>query len=331
LRQGAAQLAQASEAGELFRYEIKAPVTLARRKSAMLPVVNAEVQAEKVAIYNPEVHSKHPLGGLKVKNTTDLHLMAGPVAVFDEGEFAGDARISQTAPGDDRLISYALELDLEVNMIAKEPTRSLAAVTIVSGRGETAYRWNREHQYVVKNSDDEAKRVLIEQPIDAEWELSSPLRPVEKTRSLYRFSVSAPPGETVSFEVIEQKTSREEFLLPSAEDDQLTVYMSHKAASPEVQQALNQIRQLRAAVQEAERSHQATLTEGTEITQDQNRIRQNMLALEKDSALYRRYVEKFTQQEDQLEALRTRHSQQQSAVASARQRLSNFIDNLNVE
>ncbi|MBW3595807.1 MAG: hypothetical protein KY475_00870 [Planctomycetes bacterium] len=331
LRQGAAQLAETGEVGELFRYEIKSPVRLARRKSAMLPVVNAEVQAEKLAMYNPDVHAEHPLGGLRVKNTTDLHLMAGPIAVFDEGEFAGDARIAETAPGEDRLISYALDLNLEVKMTAKEPTRSLAAVKIISGRGETVYRWTREHHYVVKNSDDQAKRVLVEQPIDAEWELTSPKSPLEKTRSLYRFSVSAPPGETISFEVVEQKTSREEFLLLSAENDQLAVYMSHNAASPEVQQALSQVSQLRAALQEAEQILQSTLSEISEITQDQNRIRQNMQALDRDSALYRRYVEKFTQQEDQIETLRQRSSQQRKAVASARQRLSNFIEDLNVE
>ena len=84
-------------------------------------------------------------------------------------------------------------------------------------------------------------------------------------------------------------------------------------------------------MEEAEQSLQATLSEGTEITQSQSRIRQNMQALERNSDLYRRYVEKFAQQEDQIETLREHWLQQRAAVASAKQRLSNFLDDLNVE
>src|SRR4029079_14114946 len=65
--------AQASSVGELFRYEIAAPVKLERGKSAMLPIVNEAVQGEKVSIYNEQSQVKHPLNGLRLKNSTDLH------------------------------------------------------------------------------------------------------------------------------------------------------------------------------------------------------------------------------------------------------------------
>ena len=81
--------------------------TLPRQQSAMLPIVNESVEGEKVSIYNAGVHAKHPLNGLKLKNTTELHLMQGPITVFDDGAYAGDAQIQDLPPGTERLISYA--------------------------------------------------------------------------------------------------------------------------------------------------------------------------------------------------------------------------------
>jgi hypothetical protein len=105
LERGVASAAQATPLGELFEYAIKTPVTIARQKSAMLPIVSAEVQGTKVSIYHPEVHPKHPLNGYRLKNTTPLHLMQGPIPVFDAGTYAGDARIEDLAPGQERLLS----------------------------------------------------------------------------------------------------------------------------------------------------------------------------------------------------------------------------------
>ena len=91
--------AQAGDVGELFQYEIDTPVTLARQKSAMLPIVNESVKGEKVSIYNQAVQAKHPLNGLRLVNSTDLHLMQGPITVFDGGAYAGDAKIDDLQPG----------------------------------------------------------------------------------------------------------------------------------------------------------------------------------------------------------------------------------------
>jgi len=84
----------------------------------MLPIVNASVQAEKLSIYNESVQRKFPLNGLRLTNTTGLHLMQGPITVFDGGTYAGDARIEDLQPKEERLISYALDLKIEVEALA---------------------------------------------------------------------------------------------------------------------------------------------------------------------------------------------------------------------
>src|SRR5262249_47368292 len=111
---GVESVAQAQEAGELFAYTIKTPVSLGRQHSAMLPIVNQEIDGEKVSIYNPAQHPKHPLNGLQITNTTGLNLMQGPVTIFDGDTYAGDAKLPDLKPGEKRLAAYALDLGMEV-------------------------------------------------------------------------------------------------------------------------------------------------------------------------------------------------------------------------
>ncbi|MFN4260810.1 MAG: DUF4139 domain-containing protein, partial [Gemmataceae bacterium] len=75
LDQGISSVATASQMGDFFQYIINHPVSLPRQKSAMLPIVNQNVEGQRVSIYNQSVQAKFPLLGLKFKNSTDMHLM----------------------------------------------------------------------------------------------------------------------------------------------------------------------------------------------------------------------------------------------------------------
>src|SRR5205823_2480888 len=65
---GVASAATATKLGESFQYRIEQPVHLPRQKSALLPIVQHEVEGTRVSVYNPAVHAKYPLLGLKLKN-----------------------------------------------------------------------------------------------------------------------------------------------------------------------------------------------------------------------------------------------------------------------
>ncbi|HKA08118.1 MAG TPA: DUF4139 domain-containing protein, partial [Gemmataceae bacterium] len=109
-------VASASALGDYYRYVIDRPVDLARQKSALLPIVNMDVEGKRVSIYNPAVQPKHPLLGLRFKNTTGMPLTQGPVTVFEGSVYAGDTRVMDLQPDEERLVSYAIDLGTEVAM-----------------------------------------------------------------------------------------------------------------------------------------------------------------------------------------------------------------------
>ena len=215
LRQGVQSLATAGNVGELFQYAIATPVTLSRHESAMLPIVKSDVKAEKVSIYNPAVQPKHPLNGLRLTNSTELHLMQGPITVFDGGVYAGDAKIDDIAPGSERLVSYALDLDTEVAPESKgQPGADRSACGIVKGTLIVEPQVTRSagvHDQELRPQGEEGARSSTR--YDPDWTLVAPKEPAEKTRDQYRFAVEAKPGVPAKLVVEEQRIEPQQLAL----------------------------------------------------------------------------------------------------------------------
>jgi hypothetical protein len=81
----------------------------------------------------PKARAKFPLLGLKLKNTSGLHLLQGPVTVFEGGSYAGDARILDLQPNEEWLISYAVDVGTEVKPEAAADSGRLTQVKVVKG------------------------------------------------------------------------------------------------------------------------------------------------------------------------------------------------------
>lgn len=326
----AQSVAQTGDVGEMFQYRIATPVTLQRGKSAMLPIVNESVKAEKLAIYTPSVHAKHPLSGLRFTNTTPLHLMQGPITVFDDNAYAGDARILDLPPGSERLVSYALDLDTEVAPSSKSHPDQLLTVKIVDGTLHATRKYRRTNTYVVKNSGSKEKTVLIEQPLDATWTLLEPKEP-EKTRAEYRFLVKAAPGKPVTLEAVEERTASEAVAVTNLNDSQIGIYVSSPVVSDQVKAALKEVVRRKQAIQALLRARQELERQVAVIAQEQTRIRDNMAQLPKDSDLFRRYVTKFGEQEDQIEALRDKVTASLADEAKQQKELNDYLAGLKLE
>jgi hypothetical protein len=330
LDEGVAPMAMAEDRGELFEYRMDQPVTLTKHTSALLPIIGQTLQGQKVSLYNQSVNAKHPLNGYRLKNTSALHLVQGPITLFDSGTYAGDARIEDLPPGQDRLISYALDLKTEVEPKLEGGTQELATVSLKKGTMLISRRLVEDRTYLVKNRDAKTKTVLIEQPYRADWKLAEPKEPTERTRDLYRFSLSVDPGESATLRVKETLPLQESILLMESGIDQIVYYQQAKEISPKVKEALQRVAHLRSKLDET-RTQRTRLDHRTaEITAEHTRIRENMQRLQQNSELYNRYVKKLDQQENELEKLRKEIENLKNTEEEHRRELQNFVMNLDV-
>jgi hypothetical protein len=324
-------VAQGEALGEFFRYEIAKPVSIGRQRSAMLPIVGEEVEAEKVSIYDDRVMPKHPLAGLRLVNSTKLNLMQGPLTIYSGGAYAGDARIEDMAPGSERLLSYAVDLDVEVVPRMEPQPEMLVSVKIVKGTLVATRKLTRRKTFEVKNSGAEAVKLLIEHPLEQPWKLVGPEKPAETTRDRYRFAVTAEPGKPAKLEVVEEQVVVQQVALTNLDDGAIHFYSSTQATSPAMKEALADVvkrkREIERIVQERVQREQEVAVVG----QEQERIRQNMQQLDRGSDLYTRYVQKFAQQEDRVETLRKEIAQRQAQEQEARRALDERLVSLTLE
>ena len=330
LDQGVTAAAQATELGEFFEYAISAPVSLARQKSAMLPIVNEAIEGAKVSIYNQRVHPKHPLHGFRLRNATALHLAQGPVTVFDGGVYAGDARLEDLPPGQERLLSYAMDLKTEVEPVNEPEQRDLVTVSLRKGTLLTTQKATAEKTYNIRNRDQKPHLVLIEHPFRADWQLVSPSTATERTREVYRFAVTVDPGPGTRLRVREERPLQQSVTLSDAGPDVLGYYMRATQVSDKVKQALQRVSTLRDKLDQTVQQRRRFEQQLQEIAQEQARMRENMGKLAQNSELYNRYVRKLDQQETEIDKMRKDIEALKGTEEQQRKELNDYLMGLDI-
>jgi hypothetical protein len=330
MQEGVSPVATGQETGALFEYRLATPVSLPRQRSALFPVLGQEIQGQKVSIYNQTVNAKHPLHGYRLKNSTPLHLMQGPVTVFDAGAYAGDARIEDVAPGQERLLSYALDLKTEVESKSEGGNQELVTVAVKKGTLWVTRRIIEDRTFQIRNRDQKPRVVLVEHPYRAEWKLLDPKEPAERTRDLYRFLVPVDAGQIASLRVKESLPVQESVQLMESGLNQIVLYLQAKEVSQNVKDALQKVVGLRNKLDDTKSRRLRQEQRVADITAEHSRIRDNMQRLQQNSELYNRYVKKLDQQETELEGIRKTIESLKSTEEEQRRELQAYLMNLDV-
>jgi hypothetical protein len=263
--------------------------------------VTDSVGADRVSIYNGAVLSKHPLLGLRLANKTKLHLAQGPITVYEGDTFAGDARIPDLAPGETRLVSYAIDLNTEVVPRAKPTTVTLEVASVKGRHLEVKEKDAGVMVYTVRNRGPKDRLVIVEHPVRKDWKLSAGTKPADTARDVYRFEAAVKAGGAGTVEVGEEIVATRRFELMQTDDATLTHYAATAAASPAVRTALKKVLELRSKLAATKAELAAEQAALKEIGEDQTRIRANIERVPKESDAYKRYLKKFDEQETEIE------------------------------
>ncbi len=329
---GVETAAVAESAGEFFVYRAAEPVSLPRRSSALVPIIGSAVEGERVSVYDRSVHSDRPLNGIILKNTTGLHLMGGPITVFEESTYAGDALIDDIRPEADRLLTFSMDLDTRVMTDEAGGDETITSLRIYRGALITSRLQKKTHTYTVNRTGEDEKTVLIIHPRSQGWKLSRPEKPDETTGSTYRFRVALSPRETAKkLTVTEERSIEQSVALRSMGSDTVLFYLRQRVISDAVKQALERVQELSRWATEATAERERIEKAIRDIESGQGRIRANMENLDRDSSLYRRYVAALTGQEDELESLRASLDSARKEENNRRSRLEDYIGSLEIE
>ena len=308
---GVSSAATASQLGDFFQYLIEFPVSLARQKSALLPIVNKPIEGTRVSIYNAAVQPKHPLLGLKFKNTTGGHLSQGPVTVFEGSTYAGDARVLDIQPNEERLIAYAIDLGTEV--IPQYGPGSTAITSVKANKGiiTTVRKFREVRDYKITNRSGTDRVLLIEHPnrTNQGYKVVETAKPTEETAELFRFQTPVAAGKSAEFKVVEERNLSETILLSSLPDDRILFFLGLNEASPALKAKLKEALAVKAKWDAVRRDLQQVSAALQAITVDQDRIRKNLKETPKEAPVFDTWLKKLSDQEKEIDALTAKQKQ----------------------
>jgi hypothetical protein len=321
--------ASAGQVGELFQYSV-GHVSLPRQRSAMLPIITDDIAAERVSIYNQSLLAQHPLNGARLKNTTGKHLLQGPITVLDANSYGGDARIDNLPPGQERFISYAIDLQVQVNAMNQRQESRVQTGKLVKGVLQLTRKNVLTQDYMVENRADRDKVLIVEHPFRKGWKLVDSPRPVETTDTWHRFRESVPAGKTVTLTIKEEIIQSETIAILPSDLGQLESYSRMGEIPKDVRDVLLKAMSLKSALVETERQMRERQQQLAEITQEQQRIRENMATVSQTSQYYTRLLTKLNDQETAIEKLQGEVEQLKRSYDRQRQELEIYLTNTTV-
>jgi len=331
-RAGLATIGQSRELGDLFEYKLKDRVTIHKNQSALVPILQSRIDAEKVSVWNPSESSV--LRALWVNNTSNLTLDGGSFNVLEGDAFAGEGLMDAMKPGEKRLLSYAADLGVLVDAKQKAENQHVTKIVIAHGAMTQTTQERQESSYTIRNRDTAARTVVIEHPARSGWKLTDDATPAESSASFHRFRVVVEPKTTSSLVVKEYRPVSQRYMLTNVTEDEIKFFLDQKMINPDVEKELRHIVSQKAEVAVLEAVIAGRKGQVASIADDQQRVRENMKALKgsaEEKALLERYVRELNDQEDHVQSLRREIADLQQKRDAAQSALNVTIEALQME
>ncbi|MDR0302896.1 MAG: DUF4139 domain-containing protein [Treponema sp.] len=321
---GTVQTAAGSDAGGQFEFTIKNPVTLDRRMSAMLPLVESQIDAKKLLIYSGS--GKHPRLGAEITNSSKMKLPAGPITVYDGGVYAGDALIEFWNEDEKRLISFGEDLSVTAST-SNTNTRAVTSVNVAGGVMTINRSMAYIKTYTFVNSGTSSKQLVAEHAKTSGTTLSSP-QASEQTENVYRFNVTLPANRETVLTVNETRPVSESITLLSLRPDAFLSYTSNQEIPDRIRQALVRAVELKQVSDNAALSVKETEAQKSRLIADQDRIRKNLEAAGNQTQQGQEYLRRLVAMDSEIDAINVSLDKANAAAKTAQQAYENYLAGL---
>ena len=332
---GVETAASGSEVGELFEYRVEQPVTVRRDRSALIPILQTKMEGERVSVYNEAARKDRPMTGIRLKNTSPLTLEGGSLTVLDGDAYAGEALMERLKAGEQRFISFGLDLSTLVTTKFKSERRPVFLVRAQKGIFEAHYYRSEKKTYTLINQTDKKRTVYIEHPLREGWALASDTQaPASKTVNHYRFRVELEPRQTLELPVVETQALMDSYQISDLSSRDVELFVSGNYIDATIKAELEKLIELRKKIFQVGSRVKTLEEEAEEISEDQKRLRDNIGALKNTAEakqLVARYIAKAGEQETRLEAIAKEKREAQAEATKLNAEFGQVVGALKLE
>ena len=323
--------AKGMEVGEQFQYEVSTPVTIERQRSAMIPIIDANIQGRRVSIYNMADRPDHPLRGVEIVNTSGLQLLPGPISVYDGAAYAGDAQVGQVSIGDKRLLAYALDTDIAVQT---EPVsdNKFTKLRIIDGLFEQTARTRAGTTYTFDNKDlKRGRNLMVEHPKLEGFTIAEGGTPAETTQALLRFNLTLEPGKQSKLKVVQERINSSRVSIETYSMPQIIAFQKDGVISQAVLDAVRTGAKKNAGVNQAQQQLADNTQNIDTAKRDQAQLTEMMGRLDRQNANYASISERLGNSLKLLETLEKDRTTLTAKLDELRTERDDYFRSLNVE
>ena len=328
--------AEGAKIGDYFEYNLKQKITIGKNQSALVPILQSALEAEKVTLWSaPSGEGQIPLRAVWLKNTSGQILDSGTFNIIESGTFAGEGLLDSIHPDERRLLSYAADTAVHVKREDDFADKPYSRVKIADGLMMLVRERRQKTKFDIRNADKTQRIVVLEIPAQAGWAFTKDTpKPEESTASTHRFRIPVEGGKTSELNVEAFYPEQVQYALTNLDSNLVALLGQQKRVTPALQQVFDRVLGQKRKVSDLDRQIMERRQETDRISADQNRIRENMKALKgssEEKALLQRYTGELNKQEDRLAAIRAEVEDLQQKRNEAAAELERMVMGINIE
>ncbi|MGD0796175.1 MAG: carboxypeptidase regulatory-like domain-containing protein [Acidobacteriaceae bacterium] len=321
---------------DYFAYNISEPITIHKNESALVPILQTKIDAERVTLWSRQ--QPVPLRALWVTNTSSLTLDRGSFSIVEDGNFGGQGLLEPIHPDEKRLLSYAV--DQAVRVTTDQPTTFTRFTSISAAKGVVVLHNTQiaDTTYLVRNAAGEPRTVVVEHPIRAGFTLASTgidgapaATPAETTPAVYRFRVAVRPNQTARLHVTETQPGETSYQLTDSTDEQLQYIVNQTGHNAAFEAALQPILDARRHVADMQEAADTASGKLNALQSDEQRQRDNVAALANAERTSReRFVHDLNATEDRIATAQKDLTAAQANLQAAQDDLASRIESFQI-
>ena len=327
------ETAQAAESMTQIVFALPYKVSVAAGQSLVLPILDRELPAQRIDVYQSSADQRHPLAAIALNNDGETGLPPGVLTLYEQATAAGatylgDARLAAFPPGERRMLSYAVNSKVTVDRSSEEQ-HAIVKAAIAQGVMRLTRLARQITTYRLRAASDGEHRLLIEQPRLAGWSLATPdPTHVEFSADAYRIPVTLTASKQNNVVVTMERPLEETIRLLDLADDRLGVLVASNELEPSVKKALGELATQRQALGRQNAELDKLKERRRQLVDDEKRLRDNLAAVGRDTALYKQTLDKLGETEATITNLSTAIEKTAAEIETAKEQLQAFVSTL---
>ena len=326
------QAAAKTSAGEMFAFSPVKPINLPRQKSTMIPLSLVSLPTQKYSVFSNMAYGAdvHPKLCISIENNSGLKFPAGPITVFENGEYVGDAVLEFLPEKEKRLIAFGDDMDVRGSR-TENFDKQIQTIKIVKGVLNLQYKSSKNSMYTIKNAASKERSIVVEHPISSGYKLADEKVLLEKTSNKYRFNINVKANAQGKLEVVEERLFEEILQINTMDNNAMLGIYSNSEIPEKIKKAFKDVLDEKAKVDKAQISLNNLQNEQKELNAEQDRVRKNIQAVGSETQQGKMFLDKLLEIENSLDNLKKKIIQAEKEYSGTRSAFLDYVEKINIE